>query len=206
MRRSIFVLVGCAALGTAQPAFAQDYIGCTKGERGIIVAALERSKRLVLTAATAVGPTPVYTRWFGKFTPAHGEIVRKNLKSVVTAVRTGAVTTECVNNGRGLCNRDTYAFVDPDEAYHVKLCPNFFEMSTMKDLDEVSVAEGNGTRAGTMVHEITHFTIVAGTDDICYSREICSDMARNAPMDALMNADSYQYFVEDVTYYGVAGE
>jgi peptidyl-Lys metalloendopeptidase len=196
------------AMGTlaAVPAEAQSFEGCTKTERGIIIATMDRSKRLALTAASAVGPTPVYTRWFGKFSPRNGERVRRNLKSVVTAIRTGQVTTACVNHGTGLCDRDTYAFVDPDDHYNVMLCPSFFTMETMKELDDASAAEGNGTRAGTIIHEITHFTIVAGTDDICYSREVCTDMAIDAPQDALINADSYQYFVEDVTYYGVKGE
>ncbi len=191
---------------TAQPAIAQQFAGCTKAERGVIEASLERSERLALAAATAIGPTPVYTRWFGKFSPSTGEVVRRNLKSVVAAIRTGQVKTECVNVGYGLCDADTYAFVDPDVPYEVKLCPRFFVMDTMKDLNDASAAEGNGTRAGTIIHEITHFTTVAGTDDICYSREVCTDMAFESPQDALMNADSYQYFVEDVTYFGVKGE
>lgn len=190
----------------ASPSFGQTFENCTKAERGIAQVAMDRSKRLALTAATAVGPTPVYTRWFGKFSPRNGEIVRRNLKSVVSAIRTGQVTATCVNNGVGLCDSDTYAFVDSDDPYNVKLCPNFFDMPTMKELNAESAASGNGTRAGTIIHEITHFTVVAGTDDICYSREVCTDMAIDTPQDTLINADSYQYFVEDVTYYGVAGE
>ncbi|MEO9862755.1 MAG: M35 family metallo-endopeptidase [Yoonia sp.] len=205
IRSAIFLGAALTAFAAA-PASAQTFEGCTKAERGIIIAALDRSKRLVLTAATAVGPTPVYTRWFGKFSPRNGDIVRRNLKAVVSAVRTGQVSAACVNHGVGLCDQDTYAFVDPDEHYEVKLCPSFFQMQTMKELDNESAAAGNGTRAGTLIHEITHFTVVAGTDDICYSREVCTDMAIDAPQDALINADSYQYFVEDVTFYGVEGE
>jgi peptidyl-Lys metalloendopeptidase len=206
MRRTLIIVGVLATLGFSQPAVAAGFEGCTKAERGIIIAALGRSGRLALTAATAIGPTPVYRRWFGKFSSQNGDRVRRNLKSIVTAIRKDEISTECVNNGIGLCDQDTYAFVDPDEHYEVKLCPNFFEMQTMKDLDDASVAEGSGTRAGTIIHEISHFTIVAGTDDICYSREVCSEMAVSTPMDTFINADSYQYFVEDVTYFGVEGE
>jgi peptidyl-Lys metalloendopeptidase len=204
--RALGLTIGVGVMLCAQPALAQNYAGCTKVERGIIVAAMDRSKRLALTAATAIGPTPVFTRWFGKYNTKSAEIVRRNVKSIVGAIRTGAVTTECVNVGVGLCDKDTYAFVNSDSHYLVNLCPKFFEMPTMKDLDDFEISEGNGTRAGTIIHEISHFTIVAATEDICYARDVCAEMAIDAPLDAIMNADSYQYFVEDVTYYGVAGE
>lgn len=204
MRGLIYAAI--VVVGGAQPALAQSFEQCTKAEKGVIIAALERAERLTLTAATAVGPTPVYQRWFGKYAPERGDIVRRNLKATVSAMRTGKVRSVCANTGEGLCDGDTYAFVDPDEPYVVSLCDNFFEMDTMKDLTDDTVAEGNGTRSGTFVHEITHFTVVAGTDDICYSREDCSEMAAESPFNAIMNADSYQYFVEDVTYFGVEGE
>lgn len=194
------------AMGVAHPVAALTFDNCTKLERGIIAAAMERAERLSLTAATAVGPSPVYTRWFGKFSPANGDKVRRNLKSVVSAIRTDKVEAGCMNNGQGLCNDETFAFVNPEDPYRVKLCPNFFEMQTMKQLTDETAAEGNGTRAGTLVHELSHFVIVADTDDICYSREDCTEMAVDAPLDALINADSYQYFVEDVTFFGVEGE
>jgi len=210
MMRLAVIAVGAVAAfaqpAQADPSQADTFEGCTKAERGVITVALERSERLALTAATGIGPTPVYTRWFGKYSPSSGELVRRNLKSVVAAIRTGQVTNKCVNIGVGMCDADTYAFVDPDEAYVLNLCPRFFDMDTMKDLNDASAAIGNGTRSGTIIHEITHFTVVAGTDDICYSREVCTDMAFESPQDALMNADSYQYFVEDVTYFGVEGE
>lgn len=205
MLRHLFC-VSALSIVASQPAVAQTFKDCTKAERGVATAALERAERLTRTAATAVGPTPVYQRWFGKYTRENGDIVRRNLKAVVSAMRTDKVQSVCTNHGVGLCDGDTYAFVDPDDPYVVNLCGTFFEMDTMKDLTDDKVAEGNGTRSGTFVHEITHFTVVAGTDDICYSREDCTDMASRSPFNAIMNADSYQYFVEDVTFFGVEGE
>jgi hypothetical protein len=204
--RRLALLSVCGVFVLASPAIARPFEGCTKSERGIATVAIERSKRLALTATTAVGPTPVFNRWFGKYSQATGDRVRRNLKSVVTALRTGQVVTHCANIGVGLCDGDTYAFVDPDDPYVVNLCPSFFGMDTMKELNDDSAASGNGTRAGTIIHEVSHFTIVAGTDDFCYSREVCTKMAIDTPQEALRNADSYQYFVEDVTYYGVEGE
>ncbi len=59
----------------------------------------------------------------------------------------------------------------------------------------------NGSQAGTLIHELSHFLVVADTHDHCYSRTECSDMAERDARRARTNADNYQYYVEDVTYF-----
>lgn len=188
------------------PAVAQGFENCTKTERGQFLAALERSERLALTATTAIGPNPVFQRWFGRYNAKSGDTVRRNLKSIVKALRSGGVSAVCINIGEDLCDGETFAFVDTDEPYEINLCPNFFSMDTMKDLTAASARNGNGTRAATLIHEVSHFSNVAQTVDLCYSRGDCSEMARTQMQSALRNADSYQYFAEDVTFFGVAGD
>ena len=51
------------------------------------------------------------------------------------------------------------------------------------------------------MHEVSHFLRVADTSDHCYSRRECREMAQDDAIRAIDNADSYQYFTEDVTYY-----
>lgn len=185
---------------------AQTSTYCTKTEQGEFVAARDRAARLALTATTGISPNPVYERWFGNYNAKSAEHVRRNLKAIVKTLRTQSVTAHCRNLGEDLCDGETYAFVDKDRPYKINLCPNFFEMETMKQLTLETATDGNGTRAGTLVHEISHFAVVADTRDICYSRRDCSDMALFEPQESLINADSYQYFVEDVTFFGVSGE
>lgn len=199
--RRFAMIWGATALVCAQSVAAQSFENCTKAEVGMIKVAVDRAKHLTLHAAAVVGPTPTYARWFGPYTPKQGETVRNTLKSVVAAIRTGEVSAVCVNVGEDICDHDTYAFVSPAEAYVISYCPLFFEMPTMKQLSPSRVRSGHGTRAGTVIHELTHFDVVAGTDDFCYSRDDCSLMTAEAQQDALMNADSYQYFVEDVEYF-----
>lgn len=185
---------------------AQSTVNCTKTEQGQFIAARERATRLALTATTAISPNPVFTRWFGQYNAKSAEHVRRNLKSIARSLRTEPVTAQCRNVGEDLCDGDTYAFVDKDHPYKINLCPNFFGMDTMKQLTAESAVDGNGTRAGTLVHEVSHFAVVADTYDVCYSRSDCTEMALSEPSEALINADSYQYFVEDVTFFGVSGE
>jgi peptidyl-Lys metalloendopeptidase len=52
-----------------------------------------------------------------------------------------------------------------------------------------------------LIHELSHFPSAGGTKDHCYNRRDCARMAQSDPARAIENADSYQYFTEDVIYY-----
>lgn len=196
----LLLLVGTAAHAKS------NYPGCSKLQSHSIRTAIADAKALAVVAAASVGDTPIYGHWFGKYSPAKGEEVRRTIKSIVRGIRTGAVTAECVPIGTGACEEETYAFVYDDAAYHINICPHFFTLPKMSDLVPGEDESSNGTRAGTIIHEISHFLDVAGTEDECYSRSVCSRMAERASDRAVINADSYQYFAEDVTYYTINPE
>jgi len=202
----VFLIATALLLAAVAPATADTFTNCTKAERGKIIAAYERAERLTLTATTAIGPNPAFNRWFGSYNAKNGEQVRRVLKAIVKGLRAPEIGVVCLNIGQELCDRDTYAFVEKSDPYNVSYCPAFFEMDTMKTLTNDSIQDGSGTRAGTVVHEFSHFSIVGDTEDLCYARDVCTEMARTSSEDAIHNADSFQYFVEDVTYFGVAGE
>jgi peptidyl-Lys metalloendopeptidase len=202
MRRFSFIIFASLALSTA--AQAQVFQSCTKSEQVIVGKALGDSKRLALTAAANVGENAIYETWFGKFTSQNSELVRSNLKSIVSAIRTGSVTAVCDSVGPDGCEAGTFAWVYPDEPFEVHFCPQFFEMPSMTDYRPGAAKDENGTREGTVVHEISHFQRAASTDDNCYARDVCADMAIRSPQDAVENADSYQYFAEDVGYFYAA--
>jgi peptidyl-Lys metalloendopeptidase len=198
MRQVILAVILSSASGLAA---AQQVQSCTKVERQAVNEALRSAKSLTLAAAAAVADTENYERWFGKYTPRHSDVVRANLKSVFTAIKSGRVTTTCAAIGFGACERSTYAFVYPDEPYNVYVCPPFFDLPTMASLRPEHPSGDNGTREGTFIHEISHFTRVARTVDRCYSRVDCSQMAQTDAFTAVRNADSYQYFTEDITLF-----
>ena len=185
----------------AQPALAQRHAGCSAQQSVVVDDALRAAKDLTLKAAVDVGNTPQFARWFGRHTVPNAERVRRNLKSVVTAIRSGAVTAQCEPRALDGCSSGEYAFVYAAEPYLMHLCPPFFDLPHLAALQPGARQSEDGTREGTIVHELTHFRIVAGTEDYCYSRSACADMARANPRRAIDNADSYQYFTEDVTYF-----
>ena len=193
----------------AVPAAAENYAGCSVDEARVAREAFQHAKDLTLKAATTVGNTSEYGRWFGEYSVANAETVRANLKSVVGAIRSGNVTATCEQIADGGCEVGEYAWVYPNEPYLMHLCPMFFNLPALTALQPGARRSDNGTREGTIVHELSHFLRVAGTDDHCYSRSACRDMATYDTRRAIDNADSYQYFTEDVTYFArqpVAGK
>jgi hypothetical protein len=57
-------------------------------------------------------------------------------------------------------------------------------------------AIGANSKAGTLSHEMSHFTIAGGTQDHAYGEAKCRELARTKPELALTNADNFEYFLE----------
>jgi peptidyl-Lys metalloendopeptidase len=56
---------------------------------------------------------------------------------------------------------------------------------------------GTDSKGGTLVHEMSHFTVVAGTDDLAYGQQAAAQLAISDPNKAINNADSHEYFGEN---------
>ena len=57
-------------------------------------------------------------------------------------------------------------------------------------------ALGIDSKAGTLVHEMSHFNVTAGTSDYAYGTSACQRLASSNPKKAINNADSHEYFAE----------
>lgn len=205
----VLFAVGFAWFSFASPVLAQNSFACDKDQVAVVQEALSNAKDLTVKAAARVGDTPEYRRWFGSYSDANAEVVRATLKAVVGAIRSGGVTIQCNTTAQDGCRDREYAWVYAHRPFEVYVCPSFFNLPPLTALNPGERRSDNGTREGTMVHEISHFLEVADTWDHCYSRSECSQMAIDNPGLAIDNADSYQYFTEDVTYYArqpVAGK
>jgi peptidyl-Lys metalloendopeptidase len=62
---------------------------------------------------------------------------------------------------------------------------------------------GTDSKGGTLVHEMSHFTVVAGTDDWAYGQAAAGALAGSNPDRAIDNADSHEYFGENTPYRNV---
>ncbi|KDQ21793.1 hypothetical protein BOTBODRAFT_40450 [Botryobasidium botryosum FD-172 SS1] len=122
-----------------------------------------------------------YETWFGKFDPTRFNTVKANYKKIA-AVHLSAFTYDC-----GCPHQDAFAYVYPEKFGEVYLCPAFFK----------APPRGSDSQAGTIVHEVSHFTKTAATKDLAYGKTKCATLAKNRPKKAITNADNIEYFAEN---------
>ncbi|KAF4622061.1 hypothetical protein D9613_009107 [Agrocybe pediades] len=122
-----------------------------------------------------------YKLWFGRWSPRRYVKVLRAFKRM-NQNRYSGYTYDCS------CRRSgTYAYVHPDNYGTVYLCGAFWRAPLV----------GKNSKAGTIVHESSHFTRNAGTIDRAYGHDKCKALALRNPNVAVRNADSYEYYTEN---------
>ncbi len=130
-------------------------------------------------AAGTVGAR--YTTWFGTYNSSRYSTVRSHYSNIRSAMDTASVRFNCS------CTDSSYAYVYPTQPYTIYLCNAFWS----------APSTGTDSKAGTLVHEMSHFNVVAGTDDWAYGQTAAKNLARSNPSRAIDNADSHEYFAEN---------
>jgi peptidyl-Lys metalloendopeptidase len=128
-----------------------------------------------------------YTGWFGPLDEARAATVSRHFGAIRDAFATRPITVDCA------CTRPWYAYVYPDRPYTIHVCKAFW----------AAPMTGTDSRGGTLVHEMSHFTVVAGTDDWVYGQAAAAALAGSNPDRAIDNADSHEYFGENNPYRSV---
>lgn len=163
---------------------------CSASQQSTTFSAAEAAERLVgiavddlqsLTAEQRVS-SPRYTRWFGAHTGDRFETTLQNLLNVQKVLSEQAIRFNCDCDLSGV-----YAYVRADDPYDIFLCPAFWASNTV----------GTDSQAGTIVHELSHFHVVAGTQDHVYGKPNAQLLAATDPVRAVGNADNHEYFVEN---------
>jgi peptidyl-Lys metalloendopeptidase len=122
-----------------------------------------------------------YTTWFGIFDTGRYATARSHFGAITGAMDTAAVTFDCK------CKKAYYAYVYPNQPYKIYLCKVFW----------TAPLTGTDSKAGTLIHEMSHFTVVAGTDDFIYGQAGAKNLAITNPNNAVFNADNHEYFAEN---------
>lgn len=126
---------------------------------------------------------PRYITWFGAYTASRYGTVSQNFVAIDSAMdKTGDQIK--INCG---CNQSYYAYVYPTRPYEIFVCRAFWSAPNT----------GTDSKAGTLVHEMSHFNVVAGTDDHVYGQTGAKSLAISDPAKAIDNADSHEYFAEN---------
>jgi peptidyl-Lys metalloendopeptidase len=121
-----------------------------------------------------------YGEWFGAYDAANYSTVETNFVAIASAFTSRTVTFHCD------CESSSFAFVYPTKPYDIHLCKAFW----------TATMTGRDSKGGTLIHEMSHFDVVAGTDDVVYGQIACRQLAQTQPENAIRNADSHEYFAE----------
>jgi peptidyl-Lys metalloendopeptidase len=128
-----------------------------------------------------------YTNWFGPPDDTRAATAGRHFDAIRDAFATRPITVDCG------CTESWYAYVHPNRPYTIHVCKAFW----------TAPLTGTDSRAGTLVHEMSHFTVVAGTDDWAYGQNAAAALAGSDPARAVDNADSHEYFGENTPYRNV---
>ncbi len=125
--------------------------------------------------------TERYVEWFGVFDSSRYNIVADHFVAIDDAWVNAGVNFDCK------CKQPYYAYVYPDKPYYIYLCKVFWQ----------APLTGTDSQAGTLIHEMSHFNVVAQTDDYVYGQTGAINLAITNPAQAIMNADNHEYFAEN---------
>ena len=124
---------------------------------------------------------PRYTTWFGATDSNRFNTVSSHFVSIENAFLNAPIVIDCS------CTQNYYAYVYPTQPYKIYVCNAFWS----------APQTGTDSKAGTLVHEMSHFNVVAGTDDWAYGQTACKNLAKKKATRAIDNADSHEYFAEN---------
>ena len=158
---------------------------CSSTQQSTLLQALSAASTYSNDAASYLSGTPSatqrYTTWFGAYSLSNWNVAKSHFVAIADAFNTKPVTLDCK------CKQNYYAYVYPTQPYNIYVCRAFWS----------APMTGTDSKAGTLVHEMSHFNVVAGTDDHVYGQSGAKSLALQDPALALDNADNHEYFAEN---------
>ncbi|PPQ64033.1 hypothetical protein CVT24_008846 [Panaeolus cyanescens] len=160
------------------------FVGCSASRQSLINTAAASAKTYAsesssyLNGLTAIKPR--YQTWFGAWDTGRLSTVRSHF-SLINGNDFNSYTWDCT------CTSSAYAYVYPSTFGRVYFCNAFWNAPNT----------GTDSKAGTIIHEASHFTRNGGTDDLGYGHTNAKNLALNQPARAVMNADNHEYFAEN---------
>ncbi|QRW14467.1 peptidyl-Lys metalloendopeptidase [Ceratobasidium sp. AG-Ba] len=160
------------------------YVGCSTTRQSQIATAVTSANSYVSAASSYLNGissgTTRYTTWFGSYTSSRASTVRSHFSLIGTDA--SSTTYDC-----STCTSSAYAYVYANQPGRVYLCSAFWSAPNT----------GTDSKAGTIVHEQSHFTVNGGTQDYVYGQSGAKSLAISNPAQAIQNADSHEYFAEN---------
>ncbi len=161
---------------------------CSDAQMNTINAALKEARSIASGARQALRNAPAsqrpqaqrYREWFGAYTESRYLTIISHFDRIFDGLTNQQIYASCDD-------RNLYAYVYPDEPYTIYFGNQFWS----------APLNGTDSKAGTFVHEMSHFYVVAGTKDHVYGQSAARNLADIDPDRAINNADSHEYFAEN---------
>ncbi len=171
---------------------AAGYSGCSATQLAELPLDFDASEVITREAREALeglaenerAASPRYQRWFGAYESARFNSVVDLYRKTETLMASSQVEFLCD------CDDPFFAFIRRTEPFKVNLCRAYWQ----------AARTGTDSRAGTIVHEISHFNEIGGTEDFVYGTGPASNLALSSPANAVNNADSVEYFAENTPF------
>jgi peptidyl-Lys metalloendopeptidase len=157
---------------------------CSASQQSTIASALSSAQTYATNADAYMAKTTMgtrYTKWFGAVNSTRIATIKSHFANIKSTLATKPINVNCG------CTDTSYAYVYPSQPYTIYVCKAFWS----------APLTGTDSKAGTLIHETSHFTVVAGTDDWAYGQSAAASLAISNPSHAIDNADSHEYFSEN---------
>lgn len=162
-----------------------SFTTCTTTQQSSLITARSQASTYAANASAYLNAGTQgsrYTTWFGVYNLTRYNTVKSNFTAILSAMDTQSVTFNCK------CKKtNTYAYVYANQPYTIYLCGAFW----------AAPMTGTDSKGGTLIHEMSHFTVVAGTNDYAYGQTNAKNLALSNPTNAVANADNHEYFAEN---------
>ncbi|PPR01230.1 hypothetical protein CVT24_005994 [Panaeolus cyanescens] len=162
-----------------------NFVGCSSARQTQISAAASAAQSYAASALTYLqshtSTTKRFTTWFGAYTANHHEVVVSHF-NLMNSGHYSSFTYDCTCTDSNL-----YAYVYADTYGTIYLCGSFWNAPNT----------GTNSKAGTLIHESSHFTENGGTEDFEYGLDNSMSLAISNSDQAILNADSHEYFAEN---------
>lgn len=171
------------AMRSALAAGSLSFNRCTASQQSTITTAVSTGLSMVTNGDAYMNGSigARYNKWFGVTDSARVSTVKSHYVALKDAFANKPITVDCG------CKKTYYAYVYPTKPYIIYVCKAFWS----------APMSGTDSKGGTLVHEMSHFNVVASTDDWVYGQSGAASLAISDPAKAIDNADSHEYFGEN---------
>lgn len=184
-----FLIVAVVLLGFSNEALSQSE-ACSGKHLEQVTTAVSQAGGMIDQALSALNsPTDADLErirvWFGAKNSAELQKVRQTLVNARAFLK--GATFRCPLTTQ---KRRVYASVQPDKSFKIEFGSVFFDAPNT----------GFNSRAGVIVHELTHFALVGGTGDPAVGVEAARKLATTNAALAQRSAENFEYFVEATAF------